>query len=73
MNVGNLVRFINKSHTSYHRLQSKWGLVVEVDKSISHCRPYNQRHLGAKVIVVFGSDRPTAYTEYSLEVINGNR
>ena len=67
--VGDVVRFINRNHTSYHTLRSKSGLVVEVDETLSYCRPYNQRHLGAKVVVVFESDPPTAYTEYSLEVI----
>ena len=69
MKVGDVVRFINKDHTSYRTLRSKSGLVVEVDKSLSYCRPYNQRHLGAKVVVVFENQPPTAYTEYSLEVI----
>ena len=69
MKVGDVVRFINRNHTSYPALRSKSGLVVEVDKTLSYCRPYNQRHLGAKVVVVFESTPPSAYTEYSLEVI----
>lgn len=73
MNVGDLVRFINANHTSYHRLRSKSGLVLEVDHRASYCRPYNTRHLGAKVTVVFDNEKPAAYTEYSLEVINENR
>jgi hypothetical protein len=73
MKIGDMVRFINKDHTSYLRLQPKLGLVIEIDKSAVHRRPYNQRHLGSKVTVIFGSDRPDAYTEYSLEVVNENR
>ncbi len=69
MRVGDVVRFINKNHSSYRTLHSKSGLVVEVDKSLSYCRPYNQRYLGAKVVVVFENRPPAAYTEYSLEVI----
>ncbi len=69
MKVGDVVQFINKDHTSYSTLRAKSGLVVEVDKSLSYCRPYNQRHLGAKVVVVFDDQAPTAYTEYSLELV----
>ena len=69
MEVGDVVRFINRTHASYRKLCSKSGLVIEVDKSLSYCRPYNQRHVGAKVVVVFENQPPTAYTEYSLEVI----
>ena len=73
MRAGDIVRFINRDHTSYHMLHAKSGIVVEVDKTLSYCRPYNHRHLGAKVVVVFENLPPTAYTEYSLEVVNEAR
>ncbi len=73
MKPGDMVQFINKDHTSYLRLHSKLGLVVAVDKNAALRRPYNQNHLGSKVTVVFGNDRPTAYTEYSLKVSNESR
>ena len=69
MKPGDIVRFINRNHTMYHQLCSKAGIVVEIDESIAYCRPYNQRHYGAKVVVVFENNPPTAYTRYSLEVV----
>lgn len=69
MKPGDIVRFINRNHTMYHELSSKVGIVVEVDKSVVQCRPYNQRHHGAKVVVVFENNPPVAYAGYSLEVV----
>ena len=68
MKVGDLVRFVNQAHYRYHLLSQTPGLVTDIDYSLSHARPFNQRHLGAKVIVVFG-EITTACTEHSLEVI----
>jgi len=66
--AGDLVRFINQSHNSYFKLERIPGLITDIDYSVCDGKPYNTRHKGPKVVVVFNG-MPIICFGHSLEVI----
>jgi len=66
---GDMVRFINSDHTQYYSFKDLVGIVT----SFEHVwRSPGEEYLGGKVIVSFGTKKPQAFTEYSLEVISAS-
>lgn len=70
MKQGDMVRFVDLAHSSYHALKDLVGIIVSVERV---WRPTGDEHLGSKVIVVFGTNKPRSFCEYSLEVANEDR
>ena len=70
MKQGDLVRFVNNDHTQYYSFKDLVGIVTSVERV---WRPAGDEYLGSKVIVAFGTKKPRAFTEYSLEVANEDR
>jgi len=67
---GDLVRFVNNDHTQYYSFKDLVGIVTSVERV---WRPAGDEYLGSKVIVAFGTKKPWAFTEYSLEVVSEDR
>jgi hypothetical protein len=67
---GDMVRFVEPDHTSYHALKDLVGIIMSVERV---WRPAGDEYLGSKVIAAFGEKKPRAFTEYSLEVANEDR
>ena len=67
MKQGDMVRFVEPDHTSYHALKDLVGIIMSVEPV---WRPTGDEHLGSKVIVVFGTNKPRSFCEWSLEVVN---
>ena len=70
MKQGDIVRFVEPDHTSYHALKNLVGIIVSVERV---WRPAGAEYLGSKVIVAFGANKPRSFCEYSLEVANEDR
>ncbi len=70
MKQGDMVRFINNDHTQYYSFKDLVGIVTSVERV---WRPAGDEYLGSKVIVAFGTKKPRAFTEYSLEVASEDR
>ena len=70
MKQGDIVRFVEPDHTSYHALKNLVGIIMSVERV---WRPAGDEYLGSKVIVAFGTKKPWAFTEYSLEVVSEDR
>ncbi len=70
MKQGDLVRFVNNDHTQYYSFKDLVGIVTSVERV---WRPAGDEYLGSKVIVAFGTKKPRAFTEYSLEVASEDR
>jgi len=70
---GDLVRFINENHSSYHRLRDAVGIVLDVDETAKWRRLRLDQYLGAKVTVMFDGQEPRACNEAHLEVISEGR
>ena len=66
MKRGDMVRFVEPDHTSYHTLKDLVGIIMSVERV---WRPAGYESLGSKVIVAFGEKKPRPFTEYSLEVV----
>ena len=66
MKRGDMVRFVEPDHTSYHILKDLVGIIMSVERV---WRPAGDEYLGSKVIVAFGEKKPRPFTEYSLEVV----
>ena len=73
MKQGDMVRFINENHTSYHSLRDAVGIVLEVDETAKWRRLRLDKYLGAKVMVMFDGQEPRACNEAHLEVISAGR
>ena len=73
MKQGDMVRFINENHTSYHSLRDAVGIVLEVDEAAKWRRLRLDKYLGAKVTVMFDGQEPRACNEAHLEVISAGR
>ena len=67
MKQGDMVRFVEPDHTSYHALKDLVGIIISVERV---WRPAGDEYLGSKVIVAFGANKPRSFCEYSLEVVN---
>ena len=70
MKQGDMVRFVEPDHTSYHALKDLVGIVTSVERV---WRPAGDEYLWSKVIVAFGVNKPRSFCEYSLEVANEDR
>ena len=70
MQRGDMVRFVDLAHSSYHALKDLVGVIMSVERV---WRPAGDEYLGSKVIVAFGTNKPRAFTEYALEVVNEGR
>ena len=70
MKQGDMVRFVDLAHSSYHALKDLVGIIVSVERV---WRPAGDEYLGSKVIVAFGANKPRSFCEYSLEVANEDR
>ena len=67
MKQGDMVRCVEPDHTSYHALKDLVGIIISGERG---WRPTGDEHLGSKVIVVFGTNKPRSFCEWSLEVVN---
>ena len=70
MKQGDMVRFVEPDHTSYHALKNLVGIIISVERL---WRPPGDEYLGSKVIVAFGTNKPRPFCEYSLEVVSEDR
>ena len=70
MKQGDIVRFVEPDHTSYHNLKNLVGIIMSVERV---WRPAGDEYLGSKVIVAFGTNKPRSFCEYSLEVVSEDR
>lgn len=70
MKSGDLVKFINKNHTSYYAFKDSVGVVLEVDMLAKFNRHTLDQHLGAKVTVAFNNRKPDICSEAHLEIIS---
>ena len=70
MKQGDMVRFVEPDHTSYHALKNLVGIIISVERL---WRPPGDEYLGSKVIVAFGTNKPRSFCEYSLEVVSEDR
>jgi len=67
---GDMVRFVEPDHSSYHALKNLVGIIISVERL---WRPPGDEYLGSKVIVAFGTNKPRSFCEYSLEVVSEDR
>ena len=67
MKQGDMVRFVDLAHSSYPVLKDLVGIIMSVERV---WRPAGDEHLGSKVIVVFGTNKPRSFCEWSLEVVS---
>jgi len=67
---GDMVKFVEPDHTSYHALKNLVGIIISVERL---WRPPGDEYLGSKVIVAFGTNKPRSFCEYSLEVVSEDR
>ena len=70
MKQGDMVRFVEPDHSSYHALKNLVGIIISVERL---WRPAGDEYLGSKVIVAFGTNKPRSFCEYSLEVVSEDR
>lgn len=70
MKQGDMVRFVEPDHSSYHALKNLVGIIISVERL---WRPPGDEYLGSKVIVAFGTNKPRSFCEYSLEVVSEDR
>ncbi len=70
MKQGDMVKFVEPDHTSYHALKNLVGIIISVERL---WRPPGDEYLGSKVIVAFGTNKPRSFCEYSLEVVSEDR